>query len=380
MDRQKLRKRMVIMLVSVGVLFGLIFGFGTFKSIMIAHFLAGFANQVQTVATMKAGESEWQPSLQSVGAVTAVNGASISAEVGGIVDSIHFESGKDVKQGQLLLTLRPNNDLAVLAQLQANAALAAINLTRDTKQFAVSAVSQSQIDSDRATLAADQAQVASQQETMAEKQVKAPFTGRLGIRQVDVGQYLAAGTEIVSLQQLNPVYVDFHMPQQALAQLQPGQKVAVGADAYPGQNFVGTITALDSVVDTSTRSIEVRATVDNDKLQLRPGMFANVNVETGTPSQAVTLPQTAITYNSYGDTVYVVVEGTDANGKKALIANQVFVTLGATRGNQVQVLAGVKPGDEVVVAGQVKLRNGTAVDINNTLLPPNTPNPNPPNE
>jgi membrane fusion protein (multidrug efflux system) len=380
MDRQRLIRRMVIMLLSMGVLFGLVFGYGALRAFFIARFLAGFANQVQYVATVKAGISDWQPSLQSVGSITAINGASLSAEVGGIVDTLDFESGQDVEKGELLLTLRPNNDPAVLAQLQANAALAAINLARDQKQFAVSAVSQSQLDSDRATLAADQAQVAAQQATMAEKQVRAPFTGRLGIRQVDLGQYLSPGAEIVSLQQLNPVYVDFHMPQQALAQLQPGQKVAVDVDAYPNEPFTGTVTALDSEVDQNTRSIEVRATVDNAKLLLRPGMFASVNVNTGAPAQEVTLPQTAITYNSYGDTVYIVTQGKDANGKQALVANQVFVQLGATRGNQVAVTSGVKPGDEVVVAGQVKLRNGAVVAINNTLLPPDGSNPNPPNE
>jgi membrane fusion protein (multidrug efflux system) len=371
---------MVIMLCAVGVLFGLVFGYGALRSYFIGKFLAGFANQVQTVATMTAEETPWQPGLQSVGSITAVNGASISAEVSGIVDTINFESGEDVQKGTLLLTLRPNNDPAVLAQLEAQAALAAINAARDERQLAANAVSQAQVDSDRAQLASAQAQVAAQKALIEEKQVRAPFSGRLGIRQVDLGQYLVAGTAIVSLQQLNPVYVDFHMPQQALAQVGPGQKVDVGIDAYPGQDFIGTISALDSNVDQATRSIEVRATLDNSKLLLRPGMFASVNVSVGTPQDFVTLPQTAITYNSYGDTVYLVTHGTDAKGKPALIANQVFVTLGETRGDQVAVLAGVNPGDIVVVAGQVKLRNGAVVDINNKLLPSNEPNPNPANE
>jgi membrane fusion protein (multidrug efflux system) len=380
MSRNKLTKRMIIMLVSVGVLFFLVFGFGTFKSIMIARFLAGFANQVQTVATMTAHDTSWQPTLQSVGSVTAVNGASLSAEVSGIVDTIHFESGQDVHKGDILLTLRPNNDPAVLAQLQAQAALAAITAARDTRQLAADAISQAQLDSDNAQLKAAQAQVAAQQALIAEKQIRAPFTGRLGIRQVDLGQFLTSGTAIVSLQQLNPVYVDFHMPQQDFAQIQPGQKVDVSIDAYPNEDFIGTVKALDSNVDQATRSIAVRATLDNSKLLLRPGMFAVVNVSSGTPQNYVTLPQTAITYNSYGDTVYMVTKGKDTKGKDALIASQVFVTLGNTRGDQVAIISGVKPGDEVVVAGQVKLRNGALVAINNELLPPNEPNPTPPNE
>ncbi len=417
--KPNLRKRMIIMLVSVGVLFGLIFGFGAFKSIMIARFLAGFANQVQTVAAMPAETTSWQPNLQSVGSIIAVNGASLSAEVGGIVDTIHFESGEDVHKGDLLLTLRANNDPAVLAQLQAQAALAAITAARDEKQLAADAIAQSQLDSDRAQLASAQAQVAAQQALINEKQIRAPFSGRIGIRQVDLGQFLAAGTEIVSLQQLNPVYVDFHLPQQALAQVQPGQNVDVSVDAYPAETFSGTITALDSNVDQATRSIAVRARLDNAKLLLRPGMFANVAVSTGTPQQVITLPQTAITYNSYGNTAYLLAPYTPPappaptafqkfamavfhdvyNGvyfvfhlgkwppqpaapvvQQEYTANQLFVTLGETRGDQVAVVSGVKAGDQVVVAGQVKLRNGAVVVVNNTLLPPNSPNPTPPNE
>lgn len=371
---------MAIMLACVAVLFALVFGYGALRSYFIAQFLKGYANQVQYVATMTAQVTPWQPALQSVGSVTAVNGASLSAEVAGIVDTLHFDSGQDVKKGALLLTLRPNNDPAVLAQLQAQAALAAVNMARDEKQFAVQAVSRAQLDSDRAQLQAAQAQVAAQQALIAEKQIRAPFSGRLGIRQVDLGQYLSPGTEIVSLQQLNPVYVDFHLPQQALAQVQPGQKVDVTVDAYPGRVFSGAITALGSQVDQATRSIAVRASLDNGQLLLRPGMFTNVMVNTGAEQDYVTLPQTAITYNSYGDTVYVLSKGKDQAGKPALIANQLFVTLGPTRGDQVAVLKGVKPGDEVVVAGQVKLRNGAVVAVNNSLLPSDSPNPNPPNE
>lgn len=386
-------RRMVIMLCSVAVLFGLVFGYGALKSYFIAQFLKGYANQVQTVASMTAKMSPWQPSLQSVGSVTAVNGASLSAEVGGIVDSIHFVSGQDVAKGALLMTLRLNNDPAVLAQLKAQAALAAITLARDEKQLAINAVSQAQIDADKAQAAAAKAQVAAQEALIAEKQVRAPFAGRLGIRQVDLGQFLAPGTAIVSLQQLDPVFVDFNMPQQALAQVAPGQKVSVKVDAYPREVFTGKVAALGSALDSATRSIAVRARLDNPGLLLRPGMFATVTVDTGAPQDYVTVPQTAITYNSYGDTVYLLSPYTAPQKDKAgkadraakdeaqeYTANQVFVTLGPTRGDQVAVLKGVKPGDDVVVAGQVKLHNGAIVTVNNTLLPSDSPTPNPPNE
>jgi membrane fusion protein (multidrug efflux system) len=372
--------RMVMMLIVVGLIFGGVFGYGAVRGIFIAKFLAGFGSQAQTVATTVATTSSWQPTLSSVGSVVAVNGASLSAEVAGIVDTIDFTSGEDVPAGAVLLTLRPNNDPAVLAQLQATAALDEINYQRDVKQFRANAVAQSQVDTDRANLQAAQAQVQAQQALMAEKHIRAPFAGRLGIRQVDVGQYLAVGTAIVTLQQLNPLYVDFYLPQQALSQLQVGQTVDVSIDAFPGQTFPAKISALDAVVDTTSRSLQVRATLPNDNLLLRPGMFASVKVDIGAPHDLITLPQTALTYNPYGTTVYTVQHQTGPNNKAALTAQQVFVTTGDTRGDQVAVLTGLQPGAEVVTAGQLKLRNGTPIVVNNDVTPPNSPNPTPPNE
>jgi membrane fusion protein (multidrug efflux system) len=375
-----MKRRMVVMLACVGTLFFLVFGYGVFKNIMIAKFLAGFSNQVQTVATISAATSPWQPQLNSVGSVAAVNGAQLSAEIPGIVDSIHFESGADVPEGALLVTLRANSDPAVLAQLQAAAALAKITYDRDVKQFEAKAVAQAQVDTDRANLAAAQAQVQGQQALIAEKSIRAPCAGRLGIRQVNPGQYLTAGTPIVTLEQLNPVYMDFYLPQQSLAQVGTGQDVQVAVDAYPEQVFAGKISAIDPVVDTGSRNVHVRATLQNDKLQMLPGMFATITVSVGTPQDYITLPQTAIAYNPYGDTVFVVSHMTNAAGKDQLVANEVFVTTGDTRGDQVAVTSGIKPGDVIVTAGQLKLRNGSLVSINNSVQPPNDPNANPPNE
>ena len=308
--------RMVLMLIVVGLIFGGVFGYGAVRSMFLAKFLASFGNQAQTVATTVATTSSWQPTLSSVGSIVAVNGANLSAEVAGIVDTIDFKSGEDVPAGTLLLTLRPNNDPAVLAQLQATAALDAINYQRDVKQFRANAVAQSQVDTDRANLQAAEAQVQAQQALMAEKHVRAPFAGRLGIRQVDIGQYLAVGTQIVTLQQLNPLYVDFYLPQQALSQLHVGQTVNVTIDAFPGQEFPAKISALDAIVDTSSRSLQVRATLPNDDLLLRPGMFATVKVDIGAPQDLVTLPQTALTYNPYGTTVYTVQHQAGQDGKR----------------------------------------------------------------
>jgi membrane fusion protein (multidrug efflux system) len=374
-------KRLIIVLATLFIVFGLIFGWGWVKvNIFIRPFLAQIPFQPQTVSTMTAANSAWQPSMSAVGSITAINGADLSSEVSGIVDTIDFQSGDNVKAGQVLLTLRPNNDPAVLAQLQATAAVDESNYERDQKQFSADAVSQAQVDTDKATYLAAQAQVQAQQALMAEKIIKAPFDGTIGIRQVDIGQYLAAGTNVVTLQQLNPLFMDFYVPQQALANIAPGQAVVVSVDAFPSKSFTGTISAINAEIDTATRTVQVRATIQNDGLLLRPGMFATAQINTGAPQQLVTLPQTAITYNPYGDTVYVVSHGTGHDGKPALIANQTFVTLGDTRGDQVAVLKGVAPGDVVVTAGQLKLENGATVTINNDVAVPDDPNPNPPNE
>ncbi len=368
--------RMIIMLVVVGLIFTGVFGYGMVRSYFIGKFLASFGDQKQTVTTIEAATSPWQPSMSSVGSLVAIHGTNLSAEIPGIVDSINFESGADVQAGALLLTLRPNNDPAVLAQLQAAADLAGVNYQRDVRQFEAKAVSQAQVDTDRANLAAAQAQVAAQKALIAEKQIRAPFAGRLGIRQVDLGQFLAVGTQIVTLQQLDPLYVDFYLPQQALSQIAVGQPVNLSIDAFPGKAFPATISSINAVVDTATRNIQVRATLPNPDLTLRPGMFATVNIPTGTPQNLITLPATAIAYNPYGETVFVVKK----NDKAALIAQQVFVKTGDTRGDQVAVTDGLKAGDEVVTAGQLKLRNGALVAVNNSITPANDPNPNPPNE
>ena len=373
-------KRLVVVVAVLAILFGLVFGWGALKTHFIGKFLSQLPYQPQTVSDITASQSTWQPSLSAVGSLVAINGANLSSEVSGIVDTINFESGDTVATGQTLLTLRSNNDPAVLAQLQATAAVDQSNYTRDQKQFRADAVSAAQVDTDRATYLAAQAQVQGQLAQMAEKVVKAPFAGTLGIRQVDLGQYLAAGTEIVSLQQLDPLFVDFYLPQQALAQITTGLPVTVSIDAFPGQTFPGMISAINSVVDTASRTIQLRATIQNSSLRLRPGMFATVRIAAGAPASLVTLPQTAITYNPYGDTVYVLHSGQDHNGKPALIANQTFVQVGETRGDQVAILKGVSPGDKVVTAGQLKLHNGSTVTVDNAVAVPDEPNPNPPNE
>jgi membrane fusion protein (multidrug efflux system) len=373
-----MRKRMIIMLALTGLVLGAIFGFQAFKGIMIAKFMATLSNPPQTVSTMTASSQEWRPQLEAVGSLRAVNGANLSGQVAGIVSKVHFESGADVKKGDLLLELQSEDDKAKLDALKATASLARITFERDSGLVKTNAVSQQTVDTDKGNLQNAEALVAQQQALIDYKSIAAPFSGRLGIRQVDLGQYLAAGTTIVTLQQLDPIFVDFYLPQQALAQIKVGQDVIGKVDTYPSKTFVGKIAAINSLVDTTTRNVQVRATMENHENLLLPGMFATVDIDTAKPQSYVTLPQTAIAYNSYGNIVYLVDDkGKDDKGQPKLVARQTFVTTGATRGDQVAVLTGVKDGDVVVTAGQVKLHNGTPVLINNAIQPPNDPNPKP---
>ena len=369
-------KRMIIMLAAVGVVFGLFFGFQAFKAKMISKAMAALRNPPQTVSTMAAQSQEWATRLKAVGSTRAVNGANLSFQVAGIVSAIHFESGGHVKRGTPLIELNSAEDVAHLDALKAMTSLAQITYDRDKALLESHAVSQQTVDTDLANLKNDRAQVAQQQALVDYKTIAAPFSGRLGIRQVDLGQYVAAGAPVVALQQLDPIYVDFYLPQQSLAQIKVGQAVTTSVDTFPGVTFEGKVSAINSTVDAATRNVQVRATIANPDEKLFPGMFATVEIDIGAPQRYVTLPKTAIAYNSFGDIAFIVRDlGENAQGEQQGVAQQTFVKTGPTRGDQVAVLSGIKDGDIVVTAGQVKLRNGTPVTINNTVRPPNSPNP-----
>jgi membrane fusion protein, multidrug efflux system len=363
-------KRMLIMLVAVAVVLGAIFGFQAFKATMIKKFMAQMSSPAQTISTSKAGYEDWEQRLEAVGSLRAVKGADLSLEVSGVVDALSFNSGDDVEAGTLLLKLRADDDIAKLQSLEAAAELSQITYDRDQKQLKINAVSQATLDTDAANLKNAQAQVAQQQAIVDKKYLRAPFAGHLGIRAVDVGQFLAAGTTIVTLQALDPIYLDFFVPQQAVDRVRLDQQVAVTVDAFPKQTFAGKISAINPKVDAATRNVQVRATLQNADRRLLPGMYATVAITVGAPERRITLPQTAITYSPYGDSVYVVDDkGTDAAGKPQLVARQTFVTVGPTRGDQVAILNGLKEGEQVVVAGQIKLHNGSTVMINNAIMP-----------
>jgi len=366
-------KRMILMLLALTLVLGGIFGFKIFQGMMIKKYMAAAGAPAQTISTIKAATQEWQSHLDAVGSIHAINGADLSSEIAGIIETIDFESGAEAKEGQILAHLRAEDDIAKLNALQAVAKLAELTFERDQKQLKAQAVSQAVVDTDIANLANAGAQVAQQQAIVDKKTIRAPFNGRLGIRQINLGQYLNPGTPIVTLQQMDPIYIDFTLPEQALSQIEVGQKAVARLDNDEKQSFEGKITAINSKVDEATRNIQVRATFKNPDEKLLPGMFANVALDIGAPQKNVTLPQTAITFNPYGSTIYVV----DNTDPAKPVAKQTFVTTGAVRGDQIVILTGVKEGDEVVTAGQLKLRNGAPIKVNNEIQPSNDPNPKP---
>jgi membrane fusion protein, multidrug efflux system len=374
-----MKKRMVIMLIVVGVVLGGVIGFNFFKGYMMQKYMASAPIPPSTVSAMKADFQEWQPQLSAVGTLRAARGVDVTTEVAGLVRSINFKSGDEVKAGQILAQLNAEPDIAQLRALEAAADLAATVYERDKAQLAAEVISKAQVDADAADLKSKRAQVAQQAAMVERKTLRAPFSGKVGISIVNPGQYLNPADKLVTLQTIDPIYIDFFLPQQQLMQVSIGQSVTVTTDAFKSITFAGKVSAISPKVDPSTRNVQVEAVVTNSKKQLLPGMFANAKVSSGEPNRYITLPQTAITYNPYGETVFVVKpsDNKDAKGNASLVAQQVFVTTGPTRGDQVAILKGIDPGTLVVTSGQVKLKNGAPVVINNTVQPANEPNPQP---
>ncbi len=387
-------KRMLIMIGGV-VLVVVLLGFGFFLHIqkLIASSPKPYP---QTVTATKVSSQDWQPTLAAVGSVVPVRGVDVTTEIAGLVREIHFKSGQDVKKGDILVELNADSDKAQLASLEAAADLSASVLKRDKAQFDAQAIAQAQVDADAADLKSKRALAAQQQAIIDKKTIRAPFSGKLGITTVNPGQYVNPGDKIVTLQTIDPIYVDFNLPQKQVGQLQVGQVVNVTSDGFAGVTFPGKITAISPKVDTATRNVVVEATLANPKRQLLPGMFANAAVEVGDKKHYLTLPQTAITYNPYGSTVFVVMTADEAaaaareaaSGASAaapakaasgsgLVVQQAFVITGETRGDQVAILKGLKEGQQVVTSGQVKLKNGTSIVIDNSVQPANSPNPTP---
>jgi len=372
-------KRMLIMLGGI-LLLVVVLGLGFFL-----HIRSLMANApkptAQTVTSITVQKSSWQPALKSVGSLTAVQGVDISSEVAGQVRSVQFKNGQDVKAGEVLVQLNADSDVAQLNALQAAADLAAITLKRDQAQLAVQGVAQSQVDNDAADLKSKKAQVAQQAALVAKKTIRAPFSGRLGISTVNPGQYLNPGDKIVTLQQIDPIHVDFNLPQSQLNTIAVGQKVSIQTDGASSKMYVGKVNAISPKLDSNTRNVQVQAEIANPGRKLLPGMFASTSLDVGQSQPYLTLPQTAVTYNAYGSTVFVIKQaGKDASGASAIsdkIAQQVFVTTGPTRGDQVAILSGLHEGDVVVTTGQIKLKSGTPVVVDNRIQPANDAHPAP---
>ncbi|MDE1005927.1 MAG: efflux RND transporter periplasmic adaptor subunit [Paraburkholderia fungorum] len=378
-ERKPMTKRMVIMLICVGLLLAALVGFNQFRSYMIGKFMASNAAPPSTVSAVVAGYQSWQPQLAAVGSLRAVRGVDVTTEVAGLVREVAFSSGQEAKAGQVLVRLNADSDVALLQSLQAAAELAQTVYTRDKAQYDIKAIAKAQLDADAADLKGKKAQVAQQAALVDKKTIRAPFSGRLGITTINPGQYLNPGDAIVTLQAIDPIYADFYLPQQQLGQLAIGQTIVVDTNAYSGQTFTGKIQSMNPRVDSATRNIQIEATVDNRDRKLLPGMYANVKIDAGTAQRYLTLPQTAITYNPYGATVFIVKQGAQPNaqGKALPVAQQVFVTPGPTRGDQVAILKGVEAGMQVVTSGQLKLKNGSPLIINNSVQPADNPNPAP---
>ena len=374
--KRRLWRPMLIMIAVVLVIVAIIAGVKFVQiSALIAQSKAPLPASV--VTAMHVPYAEWQPGVTAVGSIKAVRGVDVTTEVGGIVRSIGFKPGQQVADQALLVQLNADSDIAQLHSLEATADLAVIVLKRDKAQLAVNAVSQAQVDTDSADLKAKLAAAEQQRALVAKKSIRAPFAGRIGITAVNPGQYLNPGDKIATLQTFDPIYIDFTVPQTQLEQIAIGQKVAVTADGLADQTFSGRVSTIDTQFDPATRNVTVEATVANPQQSLVPGMFARAIVDSGKPQRYLTVAQSSVTYNPYGTTVFIATSSKNDKGEEVLTAQQSFIKTGPTRGDQVAILEGVKEGDLLITSGQMKLKNGSPVQIDNSAAPLNDPAPTP---
>ena len=370
-------KRMILMLgVIAVVVLGL--GFVKFRQIQAAVAQASsFQPPPSAVTTIVAQRDTWPSTLDVIGTAEAVQGVTVSADLPGIVDKINFDSGKPVRAGDVLVELDTKEEHAQLAATEADRDLARINYNRQQRLVDQGVIARNEYDNAFAQQKSTEAKVGEIRATIERKTIRAPFSGILGIRQINLGQYLSAGQGIVPLQLLNPIYVNFGVPQQETGHVRVGLTLRVTSDDLPGVQFTGRVTAIDSVVNEATRNIQVQATLLNPEGKLRPGMFVQVKLGLGANREVVTLPASAVNYAPYGDSVFVVTTLTDPKGKTYLGVRQQVVKVEGSRGDQVAITSGVNPGDEVVSSGVFKLRNGASVLVNNKVQPPNNPKPKP---
>jgi len=370
-----MKKRMFLTILGLVVVFGGIFGYKWFVAYKTAEFFDNQQAPTETVTATTASATTWKPTIRAVGSLEAVRGVDITAEITGKVTEVIVEDGVEVEVGQVVARLDDASLRAELRGARAEASLAEIQRDRQSRLREKNAVSQSDFDRAASQLEQALARVDEIQAQLDQKTIRAPFAGRLGIIEVDVGQYMRPGDAVVTLQTLDPISVDFSVPQQELSRVEVGQSIGVRADAFSGRTFTGRIVAISPKVNQQTRSVALRGRLDNPDGRLRPGMFVEVAVELPRQEDVITLPQTAITYNPYGDSVFLVNETPTDAGETELTVERKFVKTGATRGDQVQILDGVTAGERVVSSGQLKLRNGSRVTIESSPEPSNDPAP-----
>ena len=367
-------KRMILML-TVAAVFLAGLGFVKYRQVKAAIAVyASFQPPPEAVTTIVARQARWPATLSAIGTVAAVLGVTVSADLPGIVERIAFDSGEMVNEGDVLVQLATRQEQAQLAAAEAQGELSRVNLERMRNLKEERVVSQAEYDQAEATHKQADASAGEVRATIGRKTIRAPFSGVLGLSQVNLGQYLAAGAAIVSLQSLNPIYVNFAVPQQQVATLKVGTEVRVAIENAEAETS-GRVSALDSVVDPATRNIQVQATFANINGKLRPGMFVQTHAMLGAGDAVITLPASAVNYAPYGDSLFVVGNLKDPRGDTYRGVRQQFVTLGGSRGDQIAVLSGVKPGEEVVTSGVFKLRHNAAVFVNNAIQPGNNPAP-----
>ena len=370
-----MKMRMFLTLLGCLIVFGGVFGYKAWTAHVTEQFLSNRSAPVQTVSAMEAPTATWQGRIRAVGSLSAIRGVEVATEIDGRVTEVAVEDGARVEQGEVLVRLSSAGLEADLRAAKADARLAEIELERQRRLRQQNANSEADVDRAESELEQARGRAGSVRAALAKKTIRAPFAGRVGIVQVDLGQYLGVGHAVVTLQTLDPIHVDFSVPQRELARLEAGQKIRAEVDTWPDAGFAGEITAISPRVESSTRNVSVRGRLDNPEGRLRPGMFVRTAVQMPQQQEVVTLPQTAISYNPYGDSVFLVNEQETEAGETRLTVERKFVRTGETRGDQVQVLEGVEPGQRVVTAGQLKLRNGSRVKIDNSIEPANDPSP-----
>jgi membrane fusion protein, multidrug efflux system len=370
-------KRMILML-TVMIVF--VAGLGLVKVRQfqaMAQQFAAMQPPPEAVTTIVATQEQWPTTISVIGTVAPVQGVTVSADLPGIVDRIAFDSGKSVAQGDVLVQLDTKQEQAQLAAAEAQLELARLNFERMQGLIGQDAVSRAEYDAAAAAHKQAEARIHEIRAAIERKTIRAPFSGVLGIRQVNLGQYLSGGDPVVPLQSLNPIYVNFGVPQHDIAQIRIGRSVRITATDLGDVAFTGRVTAIDSIADQTTRNIQVQATLTNTAGRLRPGMFVQTQVIVGETQRVIALPASAINYAPYGDSVFVVAEMKNEQGQPYRGVRQQVVKVGAARGDQIAVLSGINPGDEVVTSGVFKLRNGAAIQINNSVQPANSRAPKP---